>query len=91
MPTASGTIQSKQLQDPFYEVLCERVEAALREKGIDPIRDRGAPFFRVVYYVSVVTGALVSAYAHAKVSAFLRTTFTFTFGADGLTCHVGIQ
>jgi hypothetical protein len=56
------------MEDPFYEILCERVDVALREKGIDPIRDRGAPCLRVVYYFVVLVSVLLAAVAHIKVS-----------------------
>jgi cytochrome b involved in lipid metabolism len=54
--------------DEFYRVLCERVAAALRDQGFDPVRDRAATARRAAYYAGVAAGAAASGWAHVRVS-----------------------
>jgi hypothetical protein len=53
--------------DPFYDVLKERVAAALTAQGIDPETQRTAPPLRVLYYGWIAACLVVSGYAHIKV------------------------
>lgn len=54
--------------DPFYNVLAERVRDVLQNKyNIDPIKDRTAPIARVLFYSVIVTGVIVSLVAHCRV------------------------
>ena len=54
--------------DFFYDIMKQRVAVALKEKGIDPIEDRGASVGRVLYYMIVFASWLTTGYAHVKVS-----------------------
>ena len=56
--------------DEFYNVLRQRVISKLHEKGIDPIMDRGATPSRVIYYMLIVSGCMISGYYHITVSAY---------------------
>lgn len=58
--------------DPFYDVLKRRAAIALKEKGIDPVKDRGAGWWRMLYYVVVVAMVLVTGYYHVKVRLVLK-------------------
>jgi cytochrome b involved in lipid metabolism len=54
--------------DLFYNVLVERVRDVLKNKyDIDPVKDRAAPFDRILFYSVIVTGVIVSLVAHCKV------------------------
>jgi hypothetical protein len=55
-------------QDAFYDILKDRVAAVLREKGIDPVKDRGASFSRNLHYSLIFVAFLGSGHAHVKVS-----------------------
>jgi hypothetical protein len=54
--------------DFFYDVLKERVSAVLKEKGIDPVEDRGATIARTLFYIFNFAAWIASGYAHVKVS-----------------------
>eukprot|EP00527_Entomoneis_sp_CCMP2396_P005194 CAMPEP_0198152034 /NCGR_PEP_ID=MMETSP1443-20131203/58232_1 /TAXON_ID=186043 /ORGANISM="Entomoneis sp., Strain CCMP2396" /LENGTH=711 /DNA_ID=CAMNT_0043817915 /DNA_START=125 /DNA_END=2257 /DNA_ORIENTATION=- len=76
----------QQSQDYFYHLLCQRVEKVLKEKGIDPIQDRGATFGRSTYYVVIAIALCISGYFHAKGSilgSFLFGVFGWLIGALG--------
>ena len=63
--------------DFFYNLLCERVAKTLKDKGIDPIKDRGATVFRSLYYLLIAAAVVVSGFFHAKVCQILtRLWFT---------------
>lgn len=63
-----ATGEEKQPQhDFFYEILKERVASALLEKGLDPIKDRGATTQRIVYYVIIFSCWLYTGYLHMRV------------------------
>ncbi|CAB9497443.1 Probable Delta(5) fatty acid desaturase C [Seminavis robusta] len=57
--------------DFFYEILKERVTGALRAKGLDPQKDRGANWGRFLYYGLVVLSFLVTGYLHAVKGSIL--------------------
>lgn len=54
--------------DFFYDILKQRAAATLKEKGIDPVQDRGAGFWRSLYYLVIVLAVLATGYFHMKVS-----------------------
>lgn len=75
-----------QRRDHFYQVLCERVEKTLREKGIDPKEDRAATPLRTLYYLLIVSSALAAGYAHYRgsiIGSFLLAVFGWHIGALG--------
>ena len=53
--------------DFFYDILKDRVVKVLKEKGIDPIENRGATYVRSFYYLFNFTAFLIAGYWHAKV------------------------
>jgi cytochrome b involved in lipid metabolism len=53
--------------DFFYEILKERVSAALFQKGIDPKEDRGATTQRALYYLVVFLSWMYTGYMHLSV------------------------
>ena len=53
--------------DEFYDEIKIRVAATLKEKGIDPIEDRGASTWRIAYYVVIFAAFLWTGYAHVMV------------------------
>ena len=53
--------------DPFYDIMCQRVEETLRAHGLDPLRDRSASVYRQLYYVGITTAVILCSYYHAKV------------------------
>jgi cytochrome b involved in lipid metabolism len=55
-------------QDFFYSVLKERVRATLLNKGIDPLRDRGASVQRMLYYALIFALWIYTGYYHLSVS-----------------------
>lgn len=54
--------------DFFYDLLKQRVTAALKAKGIDPVLDRGATLGRTLYYLGIFVATVIACYAHVKVS-----------------------
>jgi hypothetical protein len=54
-------------KDLFYDVLKDRVAAALKEKGIDPMVNRGASLGRCVQYFVIFAAWLMSGLSHVKV------------------------
>ncbi len=58
------------VNDPFYDVLKQRVADTLMAQGIDPEKDRTAPPLRVAYYFLILTCLIVSARAHIQVCDF---------------------
>ena len=72
--------------DFFYDVLKKRVACALKEKGIDPIEDRGASMGRTLYYMLVTVTWLGCGYAHIKGSvlgSFGFAVFGWLMGSIG--------
>jgi hypothetical protein len=64
-------IANKQtVNDPFYDVLKQRVADVLMEQGIDPEKDRAAPPMRVAYYFLIIACLIVCACAHIQVCAY---------------------
>jgi hypothetical protein len=59
-------------EDFFYEILKERVSAALRQKGIDPKEDRGATTQRALYYCVVFLSWMYTGYMHLSVRVCRR-------------------
>jgi cytochrome b involved in lipid metabolism len=57
-------------EDQFYTVLKDRVMATLKEKGVDPIRDRGATWSRTLYYLLVFCGWIATGFAHVTVRMY---------------------
>ena len=55
------------MNDPFYDVLRQRVYQTLQQQGFDPLQDRAANVPRICYYMLIVTGVLLSAWGHVKV------------------------
>jgi hypothetical protein len=53
--------------DILYDVLKERVERVLKEKGIDPIADRGASPLRTLYYLVILAAWVGTGYTHIMV------------------------
>lgn len=58
---------SERKKDVFFEILKERVASVLKEKGIDPVNDRGANFGRTMHYLLIIGAWLTSGYWHVKV------------------------
>jgi cytochrome b involved in lipid metabolism len=56
-----------QQEDFFYKILKERVTATLKEKGIDPVHDRGASTQRILYYCLVFALWIYTGYLHLSV------------------------
>jgi cytochrome b involved in lipid metabolism len=61
-------VQNPPPPDHFYEVLKQRSAAALKAKGIDPVKDRGAGWLRMTYYFIISCFVLATGYWHVKVS-----------------------
>ena len=61
-------VQNPSPPDLFYDVLKQRSAAALRAKGIDPVKDRGAGWLRMTYYIIIIGFVLATGYWHVKVS-----------------------
>ena len=59
--------KSRPKPDVFYDTLKVRVAAALKEKGIDPIKDRGASIMRTLYYIAIFAACIWLGYAHITV------------------------
>lgn len=57
--------------DFFYDILKERVAKVLKEKGIDPVEDRGATFVRSLYYIFNFIAFVIAGYWHIKVRTLL--------------------
>jgi len=76
--SSSTTIGSS---DFFYDVLKERAADALRAKGIDPVNDRGAGWWRTLYYIVIVALVFVTGDYHAKVrkSLWVAQSRPFSF------------
>jgi hypothetical protein len=53
--------------DPFYIILCQRVEATLRLQNFDPLKNRAATWRRTAYYGFVTCSVLISGYFHLQV------------------------
>ena len=60
------------IRDAFYDLLCQRVAATLRQKGVDPIHQRTCTVQRMLYYWIVVVLVIVTAVGHAKVRYTLK-------------------
>ena len=58
------------VNDPFYDVLKERVADTLIKQGIDPEKDRAAPPLRVAYYFLIAACLIVSARSHIQVCPY---------------------
>jgi fatty acid desaturase len=67
-------------EDPFYDLLKQRVYATLQEQGFDPATDRGASMQRAVYYVWVLGGVVLSGYYHAYRANLLGSLGLAVFG-----------
>jgi len=77
---------SKIITDKFYEVLKFRVRNVLKEKGIDPERDRCATFYRTSYYTVILCGLFVSGFYHIQgnpLASFLFAFFGWLIGSLG--------
>lgn len=61
------TMNTKPTVDHFYDVLKQRVADALKAQGIDPVEDRGAGWWRSIYYVLIVAMVFITGYYHVKV------------------------
>ncbi|GAX16474.1 acyl-lipid (8-3)-desaturase [Fistulifera solaris] len=73
-------------KDPFYSILCQRVQESLKEQNFHPRNDRAASWLRCFYYAIIVTGVLLSARAHFKGSiwgSFFLAVFGWLVGALG--------
>lgn len=85
-PSDPSSSPQQQKPDVFYEVLKQRVAIRLKEKGIDPIQDRGAGLLRSVYYILVMAAWLGSGYLHVTGSisgSFWFAVFGWLMGALG--------
>lgn len=60
---------SDRKRDLFYDVVKDRVAAALKRKGIDPVENRGASLGRSIHYSVVIAAWLLSGVSHVKVRA----------------------
>jgi cytochrome b involved in lipid metabolism len=69
--TGTDVVSSK---DAFYSILCQRVQASLKEQSFHPRNDRAASWLRCFYYAIIITGVLLSARAHFKVRRKLEGT-----------------
>ena len=74
--------------DLFYDVLKQRSAAALRAKGIDPVKDRGAGWLRMTYYIIIIVFVLATGYWHVKVSDQGRNEFNFLDKFDFPQSHL---
>jgi hypothetical protein len=62
---------SKDKEDPFYRMLCDRVSQTLLVKhNFHPIHDRVATWQRTIYYASVTVAVICCAIQHSQVRAF---------------------
>ena len=79
--------ESKEVQlDEFYRVLQERVNARLRECGLDPLIDRCASFSRIAYYIFIFVCLVFSIVLHCQgrlLFSFLSGVFGWLLGALG--------
>ncbi|VEU44250.1 unnamed protein product [Pseudo-nitzschia multistriata] len=73
--------------DFFYEILKERVTKALRSKGIDPVRDRGASTIRIAYYILIFGSWLYTGYLHCSGSTFGSFAFALVGWLMGALGH----
>ena len=68
----TATWDCHQDDDPFYNVLKNRVRATLMEKGIDPIQDRGATVVRSTYYGVIFCLWVAAGFKHIMVRRFVK-------------------
>jgi hypothetical protein len=61
------------VEDPFYDVMCDRVAKTLRDSGLDPVADRAATWRRTIYYCVVILALITCAVAHCRVSTGRRS------------------
>ncbi len=72
--------------DEFYNVLKERAMKALKEKGIDPSKDRAASKSRILYYFTIIALLIYSGSYHAKgnpLGSFFFAVFGWLIGSLG--------
>eukprot|EP00980_Cylindrotheca_fusiformis_P011704 scaffold2783_cov129-Cylindrotheca_fusiformis.AAC.5 len=77
---------SDRKKDLFYDIVKDRVAATLRQKGIDPIKNRGASLSRSIYYCVVFSAWVSSGFAHIKgniLGSFLFALSGWLMGALG--------
>jgi len=81
---------SERKRDAFYEILKDRVSTVLKEKGIDPVNDRGATVGRTIHYVVIFAAWLVSGHSHIKgsvIGSFFFCCFWMAYGSTWARCR----
>lgn len=80
--------------DPFYDILRQRVAIKLKEHGIDPLKDRAATRQRIMYYLFVTFCWVCCGWYHITVrccrvlfyfnrARFVLSNFRFHFSHQG--------